>query len=212
VEKNINELGSSIDFQTLSFTKSNPVLDMLNVKYVIVPTGQGDVPITNPFANGNAWFVNKIQSVNSADEELKALNEINTKEVAVRRKEKDEKNFETSLPFTIDSLTNIQLISHKPNYLKYVSNNSKNGFGVFSEMYYENGWKATIDGNETKIHRVNYVLRGLQIPAGKHTIEFKFEPQVVKTGSTITLISSVVMLLLIVLGVYFENKKDKLVK
>ena len=66
-------------------------------------------------------------------------------------------------------------------------------------MYYENGWKATIDGKDTEILNVNYVLRGLQIPAGKHTIEFKFEPQVVKTGSTITLISSVVMLLLIVL-------------
>ena len=74
-------------------------------------------------------------------------------------------------------------------------------------MYYENGWKATIDGKDTEILNVNYVLRGLQIPAGKHTIEFKFEPQVVKTGSTITLISSVVMFLLIVIVVYFENKK-----
>ena len=74
-------------------------------------------------------------------------------------------------------------------------------------MYYENGWKATVDGNEAKIFQVNYVLRGLQIPAGKHTIEFKFEPQVVKTGSTIALISSIGMLLLIGAGVYFERKK-----
>jgi uncharacterized membrane protein YfhO len=74
-------------------------------------------------------------------------------------------------------------------------------------MYYENGWKATIDGNETKIHRVNYVLRGLQIPDGKHTIEFKFEPQVIKTGSTIALISSIGMLLLIGVGIYLERKK-----
>ncbi|NHM04269.1 YfhO family protein [Flavobacterium celericrescens] len=208
VEKNINELGSSIDFKTFTFTKSNPILDMLNVKYVIVPTGQGDVPITNPFANGNAWFVEKVKKVNSADEEIKALNEINTKEVAVSRKEKDEKNFEMSLPFRIDSLANIQLISHKPNYLKYVSNNKNYGFAVFSEMYYQNGWKATIDGKETPIFRVNYVLRGLNVPAGKHTIEFKFEPQVVKTGSTIALISSIGMLLLIGTGVYLENKKN----
>jgi len=81
------------------------------------------------------------------------------------------------------------------------------GFAVFSEMYYQNGWKATIDGKDAQILNVNYVLRGLQIPAGKHTIEFKFEPEVVKTGSTIALISSIGMLLLIGAGVYFENKK-----
>jgi uncharacterized membrane protein YfhO len=73
-------------------------------------------------------------------------------------------------------------------------------------MYYKNGWTATIDGKTTPILRVNYTLRGLQIPAGKHTVEFKFEPQVVKTGSTITLISSVVMLLLLVGGIYYERK------
>ena len=106
------------------------------------------------------------------------------------------------------SLANIQLILHKPNHLKYVSNNKNYGFAVFSEMYYQNGWKATIDGKETEISRVNYVLRGLPIPAGKHTIEFKFEPQVVKTGSTIALISSIGMLLLIGAGVYLENKKN----
>jgi uncharacterized membrane protein YfhO len=109
--------------------------------------------------------------------------------------------------FKKDSLASIQLVSYKPNHLKYVSNNSNEGFAVFSEMYYQNGWKATIDGKETKIHRANYVLRALQIPAGKHTIEFKFEPQVVKTGSTIALISSIGMLLLIGAGVYFERKK-----
>jgi uncharacterized membrane protein YfhO len=77
---------------------------------------------------------------------------------------------------------------------------------VFSENYYKNGWNATIDGKEAKIYQVNYVLRGLQIPAGKHTIEFKFEPQVVKTGSTIALFSAIVMLLLIAAGIYFGNK------
>jgi uncharacterized membrane protein YfhO len=78
---------------------------------------------------------------------------------------------------------------------------------VFSENYYKNGWIATIDGKEAKIYQVNYVLRGLQVPAGKHTIEFKFEPQVVKTGSTIALISSIGMLLLIGAGIYLERKK-----
>jgi hypothetical protein len=208
VEKNINELGSSIDFQTLSFTKSNPVLDMLNVKYVIVPTGQGDVPITNPFANGNAWFVSKIKVVKSADEEMKALDSLDVaNEAVVDTFEDNGKYFKDGFITSKDSTASIQLKLHEPNHLIYSSENSKNGFAVFSENYYENGWKATIDGNETKIHRVNYVLRGLQIPAGKHTIEFKFEPEVVKTGSTIALISSIGMLLLIGVGIYLERKK-----
>ena len=91
--------------------------------------------------------------------------------------------------------------------MKYSSNNKNEGFAVFSEMYYKNGWNATIDGKESEIIRVDYALRGLNIPAGKHTVEFKFEPQVVKTGSTIALLSSIGMVLLLAGGVYFERKK-----
>lgn len=208
VEKNISELGNTIDFQTLSFTKSNPVLDMLNVKYVIVPTGQGEVPITNPFANGNAWFVEKVKFVSSADQEMKALDNLDTKKVVVVNTLINEgQDFKGSESIKKDSTSSIQLTSYKPNQLKYVSNNTSAGFAVFSENYYKNGWIATIDGKEAKIYQVNYVLRGLQVPAGKHTIEFKFEPQVVKTGSTIALISSIGMLLLIGAGIYFERKK-----
>jgi hypothetical protein len=212
VEKNISKLGNSIDFQTLSFTKSNSVLDMLNVKYVIVPTGEGDVPVTNPFANGNAWFVENVKLVKSADEEIKALDKLDTKREAVI-----DENFKLAIglknlpiknmDFKKDSTATIQLKSYQPNHLKYISKNSNEGFAVFSENYYKNGWKATIDGKETPIFRTNYVLRGIKVPAGKHTIEFKFEPQVVKTGSTIALISSIGMLLLIGAGVYFERKK-----
>ncbi|MBP6074170.1 MAG: YfhO family protein [Flavobacterium sp.] len=208
VEKNISELGNTIDFQTLSFTKSNPVLDMLNVKYVIVPTGQGEVPITNPFANGNAWFVEKVKFVSSADQEMKALDNLDTKKVVVVNTLINEgQDFKGSESIKKDSTSSIQLTSYKPNQLKYVSNNTSAGFAVFSENYYKKGWIATIDGKEAKIYQVNYVLRGLQVPAGKHTIEFKFEPQVVKTGSTIALISSIGMLLLIGAGIYFERKK-----
>jgi hypothetical protein len=207
VEKNINELGSSIDFKTFTFTKSNPILDMLNVKYVIVPTGQGDVPITNPFANGNAWFVEKVKKVNSADEEIKALYNLDTKKQAIFHK--DFVRLAQADKILLDSLANIKSVIYKPNYLKYISNNANDGVAIFSENYYENGWKATIDGKEAPIFRANYVLRGLKVPAGKHTIEFKFEPEVVKTGSAIALISSIGMLLLIGTGVYLENKKNK---
>jgi hypothetical protein len=188
---------------------------MLNVKYVIQSDENGQkLALQNPAANGNAWFVEKVKFVNSANEEMKALDSLDTKRVAVFSNLIHDKKYLKSpgraiseLEYEKDSISSINLVSYKPNHLKYVSNNSKNGFAVFSEMYYKNGWKATIDGKDARIHNVNYVLRGLQIPAGKHTIEFKFEPQVVKTGSTIALISSIGMLLLIGAGVYFERKK-----
>ena len=186
------------------------VLNMLNVKYLIQTNEKGEeFPVANPDANGNAWFISKIMAVNSADEEMKALNKLDTKEVTVIRKERDENSFEISLPFIKDSLSVITLDSYKPNHLKYTSNNAHLGFAVFSEMYYKNGWIATVDGKETPIYKVDYALRGIQIPVGKHTIEFKFEPQVVKTGSIITLISTIGMLLLVVSGFYVERKKEK---
>ncbi len=180
------------------------VLNMLNVKYIIQNGEDGKpVALINPAANGNAWFVEKINWVNSADEEMKVLDSLDTKNIAVMNVKTNEYkgNIEK------DSTASILLKTYRPNYLKYTSNNSKNGFGVFSEMYYQNGWKATIDGKEAQIYNVNYVLRGLSIPAGKHTIEFKFEPQVVQTGSRIALTSSILIFLLLLGGVYFETKK-----
>lgn len=187
------------------------VLNMLNVKYVIQSDENGQkLALQNPAANGNAWFVEKIKFVNSANEEMKALDSLDNKNEVVM----NEKNYvdyfkgtKFNGQFKKDSLASIQLVSYEPNQLKYVSNNSNEGFAVFSEMYYQNGWKATIDGKEAQILNVNYVLRGLKVPSGKHTIEFKFEPQVVKTGSTIALMSSIGMLLLIGAGVYLERKK-----
>ena len=190
-------------------TKNNVrVLNMLNVKYVIQSDEKGEkIPLANPAANGNAWFVEKVKFVKSADEEMKALDSLDTKnEVVLNSLVNDYKGATT---IAKDSTAMINLVDYQPNHLKYVSNNANAGFGVFSEMYYKNGWIATIDGKEMPIYNVNYVLRGLEIPAGKHTIEFKFEPQVVKTGSSIALMSSIGMLLLIGAGVYFETKKEK---
>ena len=187
------------------------VLNMLNVKYVIQSDENGQkLALANPAANGNAWFVEKIKFVNSANEEMKALDSLDNKNEVVMNERNYVDYFKGTKfngEFKKDSLASIQLVSYKPNQLKYVSNNSNEGFAVFSEMYYQNGWKAMIDGKEAPIYRVNYVLRGLKVPAGKHTIEFKFDPQVVKTGSTIALMSSIAMLLLIGAGVYLERKK-----
>ncbi|MCY1228622.1 Bacterial membrane protein YfhO [compost metagenome] len=184
------------------------VLNMLNTKYVIQVDEKGqEYPIINPDANGNAWFVKEVKFVNTPDEEMKALDKLDTKNQAVFN-QKDFKN-PISKTYQKDSTATIVLNSYKPNHLKYTSNNANKGLAVFSEIYYPKGWKVTIDGKAVEHFRVDYTLRGLEVPAGKHTIEFKFEPQVVKTGSTITLISSILMLLLLAGGIYFENKRKK---
>ncbi len=186
------------------------ILNMLNVKYIIQTDSTGAAfPVQNSNANGNAWFVKNVKFVQSADEEMKVLDKLDSKNVAVINQFEFGSIFKNDATnFSKDSTATIQLVSYKPNHLKYTSNNTGNGLAVFSEMYYEKGWKATIDGKETGIFRTDYVLRGLQIPAGRHVIEFKFEPQVIQTGSTITLISSLGMLLLLIGGIYFERKKS----
>jgi uncharacterized membrane protein YfhO len=198
------------DYQIAKNNKN--VLDMLNIKYIIQSDEkEQEFATINPDANGNAWFVSKIEYVNSTDEEMKALDKLDTKEVVLINQyefgswRKDNPN----RMFQKDSLASIKLDLYKPDHLKYTSNNSNYGFAVFSEIYYANGWKAMIDGKEVSIYRVNYTLRGLEIPKGKHTIEFKFEPQVVKTGGTIALFSSIGMLLVIVGGVYFDKRKNE---
>ena len=184
------------------------VLNMLNVKYLIQTNEEGqEFPVQNTDANGNAWFISELKPVANADAEMKALDKLDTKKAAVIQSGLASK---LALPktFVADSTATITLTNFKPNHLKYVSNNQNDGFAVFSEMYYKNGWKATIDGKETDIYKVNYTLRGIEVPAGKHTIEFKFDPQVVKTGSTIALISSLLMLVLIGGAVYMNRKKQ----
>lgn len=195
-----------IDYQ---ISKNNiEVLNMLNVKYVIQKDKEGkEFPVSNPDVNGNAWFVSELKLVENADEEMKALDSLDSKNVAVFCKEPMIK-VSALQRFIKDSSATIILDSYKPNHLKYSSNNANEGLAVFSEMYYGKGWNAYIDGKKSDHIRVDYVLRGLHIPVGKHTVEFKFEPQVVKTGSTITLISSIGMLLLLIGGIYFNYKKE----
>ena len=204
IEKSMRNLGEIIDPKTVSITKEIPVLCALNVKYLIVSTENRDIPVVNPFHNGNAWFVQNLKNVNSADEEIKALDKLDTKNVAITQNEVGSKSV-----FSKDATATIQLTNYKPNHIKYTSKNANEGFAVFSEMYYKDGWNATIDGKSATILKVDYALRGMKIPAGNHQIEFKFEPQVVKTGSLITLISFIGMILLIIGGVYLERKNTK---
>ncbi|MGV9004056.1 YfhO family protein [Flavobacterium sp.] len=200
------------DYQIAKNNKE--VLDMLNIKYIIQTDEKGqEFPTMNPDANGNAWFVKELKMVNSSNEEMKALDKLDTKNVAVVNSPEFGAWLKTGTKtFAKDSLATIKLDLYRPNHLKYTSNNTSDGFAVFSEVYYKEGWKATIDGKEAPIFRVDYTLRGLNVPKGKHTIEFTFEPDVVKTGSMITLFSSIGMLLLIIGGVYFDQKNKKQAK
>lgn len=192
-----------LDYQIV---KNNiEVLNMLNVKYLIQKDKEGkEFPVANPDANGNAWFVSQMKQVNSPDAEMKALDKLDSKNtVVINTKEFQVKN----TAFAKDSAATISVVTYKPNYIKYTATNKNEGFAVFSEAYYGNGWNAYIDDKKVDHLRVDYLLRGLPIPAGKHKIEFKFEPQVIKTGSMITLISAVGILLLLIGGIYYEKKK-----
>ena len=183
------------------------VLNLLNAKFIIQTDKEGkEFPTYNPNYNGNAWFVQKVKFVNSSDEEMKSLDKLDSKNEAVV----NQKEFDTLLKtnsFVKDSLSTIKLISYKPNHLKYTSNNPNPGLAVFSEMYYAEGWNATIDGKTAFHFRADYALRAMEIPPGNHNIEFKFEPQVVKTGSNIALISFILMILLLGGAIYLEQKK-----
>ncbi len=179
------------------------VLNMLNVKYIIAQDDDGNIfPYTNTDANGNAWFVNQLEQVHDANTEILKLDSLNTKQVAITSM----KGLE-SQTFTLDSSATINVDVYKPNYIKYQSESAVDGFVVFSEIYYNQGWNAYLDGKLTPYTRVNYVLRAMNIPAGKHTIEFKFEPKVIQTGGNIALASSVIFGLLCLGGLFFEFKR-----
>ncbi|PZR23005.1 MAG: hypothetical protein DI539_04290, partial [Flavobacterium psychrophilum] len=165
-----------------------------------------EVPTLNGQANGNAWFVSNLRIVNTPDEEMKALTRMDSKTTAVVNKTKFP-DAVTKTSFVKDSTASIKLTAYEPNYLKYISNNANEGLAIFSEMYYAEGWNAYIDGKLTPHFEADYALRGLKVPAGKHTVEFKFEPQVIKTGSTIALVSFILMLGLIGFGIYTDRKK-----
>ncbi len=182
------------------------ILNMLNVKYFIVPTEEGVKAQQNPEVFGNAWFVNDIKWVDTANEEILALDETDLKNTAVvntRFREIIEDDYKK------DPEAKVELVNHQPNKLRYHVSTETKQFLVFSENYYQPGWQAYLDGDPVPHAQANYVLRAMTVPAGEHTIEFKFEPQVVSTGSTIALVSSIAIGLILLGGIGFEIKKSK---
>ena len=177
------------------------VLNMLNTKYFISPQIQAQ---RNPGAMGNAWFINEVSIVPDADAEITALNDeiFDPSIIAIV-----DKRFSRQILDSLDNTgSNIVLTEYRPNHLKYNSNSVKDGIAIFSEIYYDKGWNAYIDGVLKPHFRANYVLRGMQIPAGSHLIEFKFEPSTYKIGERISLTSSIVLLLLLVFVSFKELK------
>lgn len=202
------KLGRYNDVLEFHIYKNNMnVLNMLNTKYIIAEDEQGRIfPYTNTDANGNAWLVEYLKPVESANAEILALDSLSTKTTAVIQKRIINVN-DLKTSYVKDSTAFIALEDVKPNYLKYAFKSSKEQFAVFSEIYYQPGWQAYLDKQPVPHHRVNYILRGLEIPAGEHTIEFKFEPEVVERGSTIALGSSILLAVLLMLGLGFQLKK-----
>ena len=177
-----------------------PVLNMLNTRYFIFPLQGGKtMPLQNPYTLGNAWFVDEVQYVNNANEEIDALHKVAPAKVAVVDKKFAELVKQTAAP---DSLSSVTLVAYEPNDLKYEVDSEKGGVVVFSEIYYP-GWQAYIDGVEAPHGRADYILRAMNVPAGKHTVEFKFDPKSLHTTETIAFIAlgllAVAVLLLLVL-------------
>jgi hypothetical protein len=185
--------------------KKYGAINMLNTKYIMYGTERNAI-IPNFSACGPAWFVKQVITVGSPNEELKKVAEINTREMAVVDKSKFPVE-ERTLPF--DSTATITLIDEKPNWLKYESQSTTDGFAIFSEIYYPKGWHAFIDEKEVSILRADFVLRALEVPAGKHVIEFKFEPKPYTIGNKVTFASSWVLLIAVLASLGMElRKKD----
>ena len=169
------------------------VLNMLNAKYVIM---QGDTVVQNPDAMGNAWFVDHIRYVSDANTEMKALDSLNPRQMAVADRQ-FEKVLKTSAPAAAGDT--IFETTYAPNRLTYHSRLSRPRIAVFSEIYFPWGWQATVDGKPVEIGRVNYVLRALNLPAGNHTVTFEFKPQSVERAESIS-VASIILIYIVCLG------------
>ena len=186
-----------------------PILNMLNAKYFIVPLqGNATTSIQNPYAQGNGWFVDKLTYVADANAEYAGVGKIDVSHEAVA-----DKKFEPMLgqTQTNDSTARVVLTKYEPNNMTYTVSSTKGGVVVFSEVYYP-GWTATIDGQPAELGRVNYILRALNVKAGKHEVVLDFHPTSISTTETIAYAALIVLLLAICVAIYSEKKKQKTTK
>jgi ABC-type multidrug transport system fused ATPase/permease subunit len=180
-----------------------PVLNMLNAKYIIQKDRNGITQAyqKNDSALGSCWLVKNIQYVKDANAEMNTLGNFNPKDTAVVQE-----SFKSSIPFepVADSTATISLVKNDNDVVTYTFNSASNQFAVFSEVYYKSGWKAYIDSKEAPIVKVNYVLRGLAVPSGKHDIKFEFKPQGYYKGKSLTSIFQIVLLVILAIGFFME--------
>ena len=178
-----------------------PVLNMLNTRYLIASHQQEEV-ITNPKALGSAWFVQALQPVGSPLEEINALKTIDPQHTAVI----DTTKFS---PASKPLLGNgrLTLTDYRPNYLQYEAMASADALAVFAEIYYPKGWQAWLDGQAVNHIRVNYILRAMEVPAGKHTITFTFAPRSYQVGNRVMLATAVLMIFLLIVGSISQLKR-----
>jgi hypothetical protein len=183
------------DMNRVNMDSIAPVLNMLNTKYFILGYKQNSWAVKNTAHNGNGWFVNKLKFVPNADAEMFNLHGMDTKHEAVA-----DERFRSSLETATLGQGSVELTHYAPNELHYNVQSDKGGVVVFSEIYYP-GWTATIDGEEVEIGRVNYVLRALRVPAGKHEIKMEFRPSSVSTTTTIAYIAIIFILGILVIAI-----------
>ena len=192
------------NMQEVDGAKVFPVLNMLNTKYFILPLqGGATMPLQNIYAQGNGWFVDKINYVADANAEYAGVGKIDVRHEAVA-----DKKFESVLgkAQSNDSTAKVKLVKYEPNNLQYTIDSKNGGVVVFAEIYYP-GWTATIDGQPAELGRVNYILRALNVKAGKHTVVLDFHPTSISTTETIAYIAIVILLLAIAGAGYMEWKK-----
>jgi hypothetical protein len=183
------------------------VLDMLNTKYVIQPgPNKQPIAITRGTQLGSAWLVKSIRFVDGYVNVMKALDHFNPKDTAIVEKSMEK---EAGPQPVYDSTAKIELVINDNDVVKYKSSSKSNQFAVFSEIYYKDGWKAFVDGKETPIVRVNYVLRGLALPAGNHNIEFRFAPESYTKGSAITRYAQYLLVLILLVGLFMAWRTRK---
>jgi hypothetical protein len=174
------------------------VYNMLNTKYVIRKGPDGrEMAMPNAGAFGSCWLVSVIHFVNNADQEMAALDSINVRDTAIV-----ENMYKDKIPFmpVKDSAASIQLIDNRNDTISYRFKSNTNQFAVFSEIYYDKGWNAFIDGKPAPYCKTDYVLRGMSVPAGNHTIEFRFEPTSYTMGNRLSIWASILTYLLFILA------------